>query len=139
VLFGLSECARSRRAPELLRSGSIEGFGAWMNISHDGDRVSGRNGRNGNHGRLTEIPGAYACSVPEIDRMADIALAVVGVLGAQISGAGLGGCLMVLARSDSAESVREALVREYYAPAGIRADVFACSPSAGSGVIGIPM
>ena len=46
-------------------------------------------------------PGAYACSTPEIDEMIDIAAAVPGVAGAQLAGAGLGGCIMILAHEHS--------------------------------------
>ena len=46
-------------------------------------------------------PGAYACSTPEIDQMVDIASAVPGVAGAQIAGAGLGGCIMILAQQET--------------------------------------
>jgi N-acetylgalactosamine kinase len=134
IVFGLSECERSRRTPWLLRSGEIEAFGEWMNISHSGDRVDGTIPRS-NGPELERIPGAYACSVSGIDRMADIALGVEGVLGAQISGAGLGGCLMVLARAESAESVQKALIREYYEPNCIEPNVFASTLSAGSGIV----
>jgi N-acetylgalactosamine kinase len=48
--------------------------------------------------------------------MVDIACAVPGVAGAQIAGAGLGGCIMVLARKDAVEAVRKALAARYYRP-----------------------
>ena len=132
MTFGLAECERSRRAAELLRERKYAAFGELMNISQAGERVddSGET-----EGPLGKIPGSYGCSIPEIDRMWSIANRVEGVLGAQISGAGLGGCLMVLAREEAVELVRETLVRDYYGPAGIPAEVFACYPSAGSGVL----
>lgn len=42
--------------------------------------------------------------------MVDIALATPGVLGAQLCGAGLGGCMMVLAQEEATESVIELMV-----------------------------
>ena len=135
VRFGIAECERSRRSPELLRNAQYQEFGKWMNISHDGDRVESLAESADCGEDLARIPGSYSCSLPQIDRMADTVLNVGGVLGAQISGAGLGGCLMVLARSESVESVKAALVNEYYEPAGIEPDVFPCAPSAGSGVL----
>ena len=54
-------------------------------------------------------PGGYACSTPEIDEMVDMALPVPGVAGTQIAGAGLGGCIMVLARHESVAPLRKAL------------------------------
>lgn len=45
---------------------------------------------------IAELCGAYACSLPELDRIVDLARTVPGVEGAQLAGAGLGGCVMVL-------------------------------------------
>ena len=80
-------------------------------------------------------PGGYHCSVPAIDRMVDIATATEGVAGAQLAGAGLGGCMMVLARRDAIERLIENLTREYYRPAAKSASVLVCRPIAGSGVL----
>jgi len=48
-------------------------------------------------------PGSYACSIPEIDEMVDIALRA-GALGAQVPGAGLAGSMMALVAEDRARS-----------------------------------
>lgn len=158
VLYGLAECARSRLVPELLRRGETAELGCLMNISHDGDRVvsHGANGgawpfegdssdalldrlvaearRAGPAGTdpFPLITGGYSCSTPEIDGMVDIVRAVPGVLGAQVSGAGLGGCIMVLARSEACPEVEKALEKHYYEPAGLEPAVFACRPGSGS-------
>jgi len=79
-------------------------------------------------------PGAYACSTVEIDRMVDIASAVPGVAGAQIAGAGLGGCVMILARKGAVEPVRKALVEHYYRPAGLKPAVLPCIAVEGAGL-----
>ncbi|MCX7424077.1 MAG: hypothetical protein NTW96_00315 [Planctomycetia bacterium] len=50
--------------------------------------------------------------------MVDITSAVPGVVGTQIAGAGLGGCVMILARRDCVEAVAKALASRYYRPAG---------------------
>lgn len=163
LLFGIAEILRSRLAVGLLESGRIEEFGQLMRLSHDGDRVS-RPGPDGSYGRIEEDtsdaylnrliedlasedpqrvldaqlcrqPGSYACSTPEIDRMVDIASRVPGVAGAQIAGAGLGGCIMVLARKDAVDPVRRALVREYYKPAGLKPAVLACTAVEGAGLV----
>lgn len=160
VMFGLAECERSRRTAHLLADERMETFGHWMNRSHDGDRVARWNA-DGNHYQpyhencsnavLQELAeraqngqpdadlalqaGAYACSTPEIDWMVDIVLSVPGVLGAQILGAGLGGCVLVLVREDSSEAVQEALTARYYTPRDLPPEMFVCSPVAGSGVI----
>lgn len=160
-LFGITECLRSRDCIACL-SGTgappvdIDGFGRLMTLSHDGDRVSRLDAAGTRQpiplglsdaeldrlieavqsGRMAlhEIPGSYACSTPELDSMVDIALGVPGVLGAQLAGAGLGGCIMVLCRHDAAAPLREALIRGYYEPAGRPPQVETCLPVEGSGI-----
>ncbi|HEY3266569.1 MAG TPA: NTP transferase domain-containing protein [Armatimonadota bacterium] len=158
VTYGLAECERSRMCVDLLVAGRSEEFGRWMNVSHDGDRVA--RWRDGapkpfrlsygdaemdswiaaaNRGEPTAEmagqPGAYACSLPEIDHMVDIALTVPGVRGAQLSGAGLGGCIMVLADRSAMPAVRAALTARYYGPASVDPVMFACHAVSGSGLI----
>src|SRR5207244_1371112 len=115
-------------------------FGRWMNVSHDGDRFVRAGGHMGNMGHMgsiestpgvpafAQIAGHYGCSIPEIDAMVDVALSVEGVFGAQISGAGLGGCIMVLAREEACGALSQALAERYYGPAGLPADVMVCTP-----------
>jgi len=159
VLFGLSECERSRACPTLLRRQSIGEFGRWMNVSHDGDRVV-RWDRAGNSlpfmldysddtmdrlateaetdpagDGLASLSGGYSCSIPQIDHMVDIALSVEGVLGAQVLGAGLGGCILVLLREESYEDLNKALEKHYYLPANTEPVMFPCYPVAGSGIV----
>ena len=158
VLFGLSECERSRACPTLLRRQSIAEFGRWMNISHDGDRVV-RWDRADNSlpftldysddtmdrlaaeaetdpagDGLVSLSGGYSCSIPQIDHMVDIALSVDGVLGAQVLGAGLGGCILVLLREDAYDDLKKALEKRYYLPANTEPAMFPCYPVTGSGI-----
>jgi N-acetylgalactosamine kinase len=140
VLFGLSEMARARRCLELLKSGDAAGLGRLMNISHDGDRVS-RSSKNGTWKRtalrltegdpeawgtatedsanIAELAGSYGCSLPELDRIVDLARRIPGVAGAQLAGAGLGGCIMVLAEKSQMSGILSKLENQ-----GIRGDVF---------------
>lgn len=136
VLFGLAECERSRAAAEYLREGREREFGQWMSVSHSGETSESDGPARDSVMSLASLPGFYGCSIPQIDHMARIVAPLEGVLGAQISGAGLGGCLMVLARSDAADSAARALVKEYYEPNGIPPEIFPCTPSAGSGILG---
>jgi len=156
VMFGLAEMARSLGAPEVLVRGDIATFGRWMNISHDGDRVAGGNAslpfqadysdatlsalidaaRAGHpEAALTELPGAYACSLPQIDFMVDTALSVEGVAGAQLAGAGLGGCIMVLVKSEAVETLSQTLITRYYEPNGLEPALYTCYQAGGSGVL----
>ncbi|MHB1354821.1 MAG: GHMP family kinase ATP-binding protein [Anaerolineae bacterium] len=163
VLFGLSEFERSRTGADLLAEGRVIEFGRLMNASHNGDRVVCYE-RDGvaqpyqyqvSHEYLLHLisdlesgapekvqaaqlewqPGAYRCSTPEIDRMVDLALEVPGVVGAQLAGAGLGGCMMVLAHHTATAVLVEHLTASYYAPRGASPDMSVCIPIAGSGVL----
>ena len=156
-LFGITECLRSRDCVGYLESGDVAGFGRLMSVSHDGDRVS-RLDASGQRQpvaldpsddevetligacergerQLLMIPGGYACSTPELDAMVDIALGVDGVAGAQLAGAGLGGCIMVLCRQGAVDELARAMIERYYEPAGREPQVEACVPVEGSGIL----
>jgi N-acetylgalactosamine kinase len=152
VLFGLSEMARARRCLALLKANDAAGLGRLMNISHDGDRVSRETSRKtwrrvsahsadgplaawaqkkGSGADLAELSGDYGCSLPELDRIADLARRQPGVEGAQRAGAGLGGCIMVLVQKPHAAALLKTLDSQ-----GTRAEVFrpiagACSLAMG--------
>ena len=90
-------------------------------------------GKSGDNG----VPGiAYVGHItPEIDLMVDVALSVPGVAGAQLAGAGLGGCMMVLAHRDATAELAERMNGAYYERKGLAPDVSVCTPIAGSGVL----
>ena len=81
---------------------------------------------------LWRQPGSYRCSLPEIDLMADLANSIPGVVGSQLAGAGLGGCMMVLTRSDAVEELTRVLEEKYYFPRNLKADLLHCRPIAGA-------
>ena len=108
--FGVKECRRAEACPEFLRDGDYEGLGRMMRESHDGDRI----------GR-----GEYECSTRKIDELCDRLNALPGVLGSQLVGAGLGGCVIALMQADKAESVIADLSHDGYS-------AFVCNPSRGS-------
>jgi len=165
LMFGICECARAIRAAECLRRENMEEFGKLMNISHNGERryITGNDGNIepfavdiSDHAirRLIEAlssqapqrielaqlhnqPGAYRCSTQEIDTIVDIACRTPGVAGAQIAGAGLGGCAMVLMRGECVPAVEQSLLENYYEPNGLPSGVVRCTPSAGSCVVSL--
>jgi galactokinase len=94
--------------------------------SEDPDRVL--------RAQLFMQPGAYACSTPEIDHMVDLACAVPGVAGAQLAGAGLGGCIMILAREEAVPDVRKALTAGYYRPRALESAAIPCITVEGAGL-----
>lgn len=155
LLFGIAECARSSRCISLLRRGEMERVGWLMNVSHDGDRVCNANGQpfmadfsdEALRGLIENVQsenpervlaaqiyaqaGSYACSLPQIDHMVDLALDMPGVLGAQLAGAGLGGCMMILARKDNEDEIIRRMNEQYYAPNGLEPGAAAFVPIAG--------
>jgi len=125
VAFGVGECERSERAATHLARNDLEGFGRLMLFSHDGDRVSGtpacREFLSCDTGSVNSMPlhllvGAYACSTENIDQLVDIARHLPGVYGAQLAGAGLGGCVMILVKRVVANRVKSVLAKTYYRP-----------------------
>lgn len=144
ALFGISECERSRRCLEYLEKEDYNGLGWLMRISHNGDRVSGNYPMRITDDyliRCTEEeadialqPGAYACSLPEIDALCDMLDGTKGVLGSQMLGAGLGGCLAALVEREQVGAVIEKLNTEYYDKHGYPHLARAYRPAKGSSV-----
>lgn len=163
LLFGASEVARSAVCTELIENGRLDDFGKLMKISHDGDRVSYSDdeGRVLNlsdpctdgylntqmahlvsqypdrvlAGQLYMQPGYYACSTTQIDKMVDLANSVHGVVGAQIAGAGLGGCIMILAKKDAVQAVQKKLTKHYYKPNKLKPAIIPCTTTQGASIL----
>ena len=85
--------------------------------------------------QLQGQPGSYHCSLAEIDRMVHISLQTEGVVGAQLAGAGLGGCMMVLAQRDAVSKLVTNLTQHYYQPHAKDPTILVCRPVAGSAVL----
>ena len=155
VMFGICECERSKVCASLLKESKSDEFAKMMNISHDGDRVSilidnklcdydfyatdeklenliKMCDENNPASALYLQPGGYGCSIPEIDRLVDSTLKQEGVLSAQISGAGLGGCIMIFCKKDYEQKIIDFLVKEYYTPNGFENGALIVKPIKGS-------
>lgn len=143
ALFGIAECLRSRKFQQLLSCGDYPAIGEMMKTSHLGDAVPGENypdsrleemARDGVD--LSQVPGGYRCSTQAIDALCRMLDEFPGVLGSQMVGAGLGGCVVALVRKDASLKVVEMLRREYYEKNGLdsgSAHIFV--PSSGTAVI----
>jgi len=157
MLYGISECARANICIDMLKNKDYKALGAAMNISHNGDRVR-KDGKEYNYyasddylkslismlesndpekimaASLHKQSGGYACSTPVIDDLIDFTLKQKGVVGAQLSGAGLGGCIIVLIKEEYALDYLEAIDKYYYKPnfLPIGAEIF--TPVSGSNI-----
>jgi N-acetylgalactosamine kinase len=164
VAYGISECLRSHMAADFLRRGDVEGFGELINISHDGDRVTGLKGtervkldksisaekirsltrdsasdqpERRERAKLLRQPGGFDVSTPELDELVDTARRTDGVAGAGLVGAGLGGCIVVVVKKEEAQAVMRALEGRYYKPRGLPLAAEVVIPVASAAVIEI--
>ncbi len=113
----IMEHQRVNRAAECLISGNLERFGRLLNTSH---RSSARLFQN---------------SHPTLDRLQQVAAAVPGCLGCRLTGAGWGGCVLAVTRSDEAAIVAGELTEAFAGNADLRdAEVIRCetAPAASS-------
>jgi N-acetylgalactosamine kinase len=162
-LFGVAECARSEQCRALLTQGEMEQFGKLKYISHNGDRVVTHKPDGGvvpwedrisDHyldsliadlesgdkrriqaAQLMNQPGGYRCSCEALDLLVDLAKQVEGVVGAGLSGGGLGGCVLVVVKEEAVENLIQTMKYGYYDPKGLPLGTVVCSSVEGAGVL----
>ncbi len=93
----VEENQRVLEAVSSLEQGSLEAFGQLMNASHD------------------SLRDLYEVSAPPLDLIVETARAVEGVLGARMTGAGFGGCTVVLVHRDALQTLEVHVSRVYEA------------------------
>ncbi|MBQ8415769.1 MAG: hypothetical protein IJX13_02555 [Clostridia bacterium] len=142
ALYGISECVRSDRCMEILNDGNYALLGEMMKISHNGDRCGSVSISDEKLEKLAlenaDIAfqyGAYDCSTPEIDYMCDMLNAEDGVLGSELVGAGLGGCVIALVEKEKADRVIESLNVKYYDKYNFSHAAQIYTPAPGSSVL----
>lgn len=127
LLFGIAESERARVFADVLAPDRLTHAGRLMSIGHDGDRRVNRDGSAyrfdvgdaalerlcADRVPVEECPGVYGASSPVLDGLVDAALEA-GALGACLTGAGMAGTVLALARSGDAGRVADAL-RQYLA------------------------
>lgn len=91
----ISENERVRTGVARLRRRELDAFGTLMNASH------------------RSLRDDYAVSTPELDALVDAAQATPGVFGARMTGAGFGGCIVCLVRTDAVAALRKQLTDRY--------------------------
>lgn len=112
-----SECQRVMDCREALQEKNYEKVGELLIQSH------------------TSLKDNFEVSIPEIDILVEIALEQEGVYGARITGGGFGGCIVALVKTEKADAVMNALVKEYKVRTGIEATAFVTSPAQGARVM----
>jgi galactokinase len=110
----VEECARVDQAIPLLKAGDAAGFGRLM--------VAG-------HASMRDL---FEASVPELDRLVEIAVGLPGCWGARLTGAGFGGCTVNLVEETQADAFIESLKSGYAQSTGRKAQVYLCHASAGA-------
>ena len=115
----VTEGRRVAQAEDAMRAGEMGRFGELMVASHESLRSD------------------YEVSTPALDEIVAIALEA-GAAGARLTGAGFGGCAVVLCDERTVRAVTDALAARFYAPrlgGPPGGDVmFAVQPSGGAGV-----
>ena len=152
-LYMVAEARRGAFFGELVEQKKMEEAGRLMWTAHDGDRLVRWNLKTHTHqpwqadikiDRLvTEAPslihqsGLFSCSCEELDLLVDICRGVEGVLGARLTGAGLGGCIVALVEEDRVDALLRALDSHYYAPKGLPLAAEPCWPAEGGGPLAL--
>ena len=98
----VTEAGRTAAAVEHLRSGNAAGLGKTLDASHESLRRD------------------YEVSTPDLDALVEEARRA-GALGARLTGAGLGGSIVILAPPGREGTIRGQLIERYYLPRGIPA------------------
>ncbi len=115
----VTEDERALKAAGAFESGELGGLGRWMAESHESLRED------------------YQVSCPELDILVDIAGKQKGVLGARMTGGGFGGCTINLVVQGAADSVREAVRKEYRDRTGLTPEIY--SLKAANGAESVPV
>jgi len=92
----VTEGERVARAEVAMRAGAFMGFGMLMNGSH------------------ASLSDDYEVSIPELDELVGIARDA-GAVGARLTGAGMGGCIVALCSDDTVDAVLQAIQDRFYA------------------------
>ena len=142
TLYGISECVRAEQFMALLDNKDYIRIGEMMNVSHNGDRITQYDVSDEyldslieNNADISQQYGAYGCSTEQIDYLCDTLNKTDGVLGSEIVGAGLGGCVIALVGKEKASGIIEAINTEYYDKYGYEHKAEVYTSAAGSRVI----
>ena len=112
-----TENQRVQQAVAALGQGDVARVGALMNAAHDSARDD------------------YAISCPELEVLVTALREQAGVIGARLTGAGWGGCVVALVERARVKAVSQRVTEIYQVRVGFSAAPFACRSTAGAGLI----
>ncbi|MCK4528088.1 galactokinase [candidate division WOR-3 bacterium] len=110
----INENERVKQAVDCLGKGDLENLGNLLNDSH------------------YSLRDLYEVSCKELDVMVEAALKIKGVLGARMTGAGFGGCMIALVDEKSKEEFVEKVGKEYERKIGIKCEFYICKVENGA-------
>jgi galactokinase len=113
----ITENARVLASEAALAAGDVARFGQLMNAAHE------------------SMSRDYAASCPEVDTLAELCRACDGVLGARVTGAGWGGCVVVLVAAGHEADVLAQVTERYRAATGLPGEGFVCASAPGAGEV----
>ncbi len=112
-----TENQRVKLAIEAMNNSDMKGLGQLLNQAHKSAKDD------------------YDISCNELELLQGFLQQQTGVLGARLTGAGWGGCVIALTQATRSKQVAEAVKAHYYAETNIDPDVFVCQASQGAGKV----
>ncbi|HEY5912310.1 MAG TPA: galactokinase, partial [Verrucomicrobiae bacterium] len=116
----ITENERTLQAARAIQARDWAAMGQLMYASHESLRTD------------------YEVSCPELDAVVDIARglpATEGVIGCRMTGAGFGGCLVSLVRSNAVRQLTHLFEEAYERKTRSHASIFSSRPAAGAGIL----
>jgi len=113
----ITENRRVLESVAALEQGDVATFGRLMNEAHASARDD------------------YEISTPEIEALVRLANAFPDTMGARLTGAGWGGCIVALVKYEGVEAFRRHLVQGYKNETGLDTQVTICHSAAGAGPV----
>ena len=115
-----SENRRVQATIAALEAGDVAAVGRLLNEAHASARDD------------------YSISCPELEALVEAARAVEGTVGARLTGAGWGGCIVALVRQEAVADFEAQVSRRYREQTGRETTIFACRAGGGAGQISNP-
>jgi galactokinase len=109
----ITENHRAKMAAEKLVKNDLDSFGKLMVESH------------------RSLSDDYEVSCAELDTLVELSLAIAGVAGSRMTGAGFGGCTVSIVANGSLDTFRETVGKKYFEKTGLSADFYIASTEDG--------